>query len=162
MFGRYKDSAATALRWADVQVAGRVRAHPIAAAGLLAGVLALPFVVAKIVLEGYPAPLVLLVFAFAAGSLFVFVVVVGGCLRVVAPRGARPPEWLLTAVVACTAGTVAFAFHDSLLAHQTVAGLSALFFGAGLAAGTLTLALQLLWRLRGRRTESAESARDTG
>jgi hypothetical protein len=50
--------------WADTRVIARVRAHAVAAAGLVAVALAMPFLFAKIVLEGYPAPLVLLVFAF--------------------------------------------------------------------------------------------------
>jgi len=139
------------VRWADAQVVARARAHPIAAPGLLAAVLALPFVAAKIVLEGYPAPLVLLVFGLVAASLIVFVVVVGAHLRVVAPRQARTPAWLFTVMVACTAGAVAFAFHDSLLAHQTVKELSVLFFGAGVTAGAVSLALQTLWRRRANR-----------
>lgn len=130
----------------------RVRAHPVAAAGLLAVLLALPFVAAKVVLEGYPAPLVLLISVFVTASLFAFIVVVGAYLRVVARCQTTPPAWLFTVVVACTAGTVAFAFHDSLLDHQTVTQLSALYFGAGIAAGTVSLTLQMLWRLHASRT----------
>ncbi len=151
VLGRNRGWALTVVRWTDARVIAWVRAHPIAAAGLLAAALALPFVAAKIVLEGYPAPLVLLVFAVVTASLFAFVVVVGAFLRVVAPRQATPPAWLITVVVACTSGTVAFAFHDSLLKHQTVTGLSALFFGAGVIAGTVSLALQTLWHLRASR-----------
>lgn len=147
MLGQHNGWAQAMVRWVDAQVIARVRTHPVSAAGLLAALLALPFVVAKIVLEGYPAPLVLLVFAFVTASLFAFVVVVGAYLRVVAKRNARTPPWLSTTVVACTAGTVAFAFHDSLLAHQTVTELSALYFGVGVAAGMVSLALQTLWRL---------------
>lgn len=54
-------------------------------------------------------------------------------------------------VVACTVGAVAFAFHHSLLAEQTVTQLGALYFGAGIAAGTASLALQRLWRRRANR-----------
>ena len=128
-----------------------MRAHPVAAAGLVAVVLALPFVTAKVVLEGYPAPLVLLSFVFVAATLFALVVVVGAYLRVVARRQTPPPAWLFTVVVACTVGAAAFAFHDSLLAEPTVMQLSALYFGGGIAAGTASLALQRLWRRRANR-----------
>jgi len=148
VLGPYRDWALGVVRGTDVQVVARVRAHPVAAAGLVAVVLALPFVTAKIVLEGYSAPLVLLSFVFVAATLFALVVVVGAYLRVVARRQTPPPTWLFTVVVACTVGAVAFAFHDSLLAEQTVTQLSALYFGAGIAAGTASLALQRLWRRR--------------
>lgn len=144
--GRHRGPALRVVRWTGAQVITRVRVHPVAAAGLLAVVLAFPFVTAKIVLEGYLVPLVLLSFVFVAASLFVLVVVVGAYLRVVSRHQATPPTWLITAVVACTAGTVAFAFHDSLLSDQTVTQLSALYFGAGVAAGTASLVLQLWWR----------------
>lgn len=150
--GLYGAPVGAVVRWVDAQVITRVRRHPAAAAGLVAAVLAMPFVAAKIVLEGYPAPLVLLVSAFVTASLFAFVVVVGAYLSVVPPRTTATPVWLSATVVACAAGCVAFAFHDSLLAEQTVAGLSALFFGAGLAAGTVSLIAQTLWRLRVNRT----------
>ena len=134
------------LCWVDAQVITRVRTHPVAAAGILAGGLAAPFVAAKIVLEGFEAPLVLLAAAFVTAALFAVVVVVGAYLRVVAPRSTPTPVWLSSTVLACAAGSVAFAFHDSLLAHQTVGGLSALFFGGGVAAGTASFAAQTLWR----------------
>ena len=152
MLGQHRDWAQAMICRADTRVIARVRAHPVAAAGLVAVALAMPFVVAKIVLEGYPAPLVLLVFAFVTASLFAFLVVVGGYLRLVATHTARTPVWLSSTVLACTAGSVAFAFHDSLLAQQSVRGLSVLFFGAALAAGTASLAAQTLWRHRSNRT----------
>jgi hypothetical protein len=152
MLGRHRGRAQAVVGWADTRVLARVRAHPVAAAGLVAVALALPFVVAKIVLEGYPAPLVLLVFAFVTASLFAFLVIVGGYLRLVAPHTARTPVWLSSTVLACTAGSVAFAFHDSLLAQQSVRGLSTLFFGAALAAGTASIAAQTLWQRRNNRT----------
>jgi len=151
VLGRHRGWGLMVVRWTDGQVVARVRAHPVAAAGLLAVVLALPFVTAKILLEGYPASLVLLSFVFVAATLFALVVVVGAYLRVVA-RPLAPPAWLFTVVVACTAGAVAFAFHDSLLADQTVTQLSALYFGAGIAAGISGLAVQMLWRLSATRT----------
>lgn len=144
--GRHRDRAQAAVRWIDVQVIARVRRHPIAAAALLAAVLALPYVAVKIVLERYPPALVLLSFALPAASLFAFVVVAGRYLRIVAPRRGGPPAWLSAAVVACTAGTLAFAFHDSLLAHQTAAGLNALLFGGGVAAGAVSFTIQMALR----------------
>lgn len=152
MLGQHEGRARAVIRWVETQVIARVRTHPVAAAGLLAVALALPFVAAKIVLEGYPVLLVSVVFAFVTASLFVFVVVVGAYLRVVAPRGTSTPIWLSPTVAACTAGAVTFAFHDSLLAHQTVAGLSALFFGAGFAVGAASYTAQVLWRLHVNRT----------
>ena len=151
LLGPYRGWALGVVRWTDVQVVARVRAHPVAAAGLVAVVLALPFVIAKIVFEGYPAPLVLLSFVFVAATLFAFVVAVGAYLHVVERRQTPPPAWLFSVVVACTVGAVAFAFHNSLLAEQTVSQLSALYFGAGITAGTATLALQRLWRHRANR-----------
>lgn len=147
ILGRHRGCALRVVRWTAAQVITRVRVHPVAAAGLLAVGLAFPFVTAKIVLEDYPVPLVLLSSVFVTASLFVLVVVVGAYLRVVGRRQATPPAWLITTVVACTAGTVAFAFHDSLLSDQAVPQLSALYFGAGLAAGAVSLALQMLRRL---------------
>ena len=138
--------------WIDAQVITPVRSHPVAAAGLLAGGLAAPFVAAKIVLEGYQAPLVLLAAAFATAALFALVVVVGAYLRIVAPRSTPTPVWLSSTVLACAAGSVAFAFHDSLLADQTGGGLSAVFFGGGFAAGTASVAAQTLWRRIGPRS----------
>lgn len=152
LLGRYQGWPLRGVRWTNSQVIARVRAHPVAAAGLLAGVLAAPFVTAKIVLEGYPAPLVLLITVFITGALFAVIVVAGAYLRVVAPRQTSPPTWLRPVVAACTAGTVGFAFHDSLLTDQTVTQLSALYFGAALATGTFGVALQILWRRRTRRT----------
>jgi drug/metabolite transporter (DMT)-like permease len=141
LVGRCGGWAETAVRWMDVQVIARVRAHPVAAAALSAVVLALPFVLAKITLEGYPPALVLLVFALSTSALFAFVVIAGAYLRVVTPRGAKRPAWLVATLAACTAATVAFAFHDSLLAHQTVAAASSLFFVPGLAAGAISFAI---------------------
>ncbi|PYI64588.1 hypothetical protein CVV68_21565 [Arthrobacter livingstonensis] len=148
VLGRDRGWALAVVRWTDARVITRVRTQPIAAAGILAVLLALPFVAAKVVIECYPAPLVILSFVFLAGSLFAFVVVIGAYLLLVPPRRATPPAWLITAVVAFTAGTVTFAFHDSLLTHQTVSGLGALYFGAALAAATVSLALQKLGHLR--------------
>jgi len=134
-FGRHRDRAQRVVRWIDVQVIARVRRHPIRAAALLACVLALPYVAAKIVVEGYPPALVLLSFALPAASLFAFVVVVGRYLRIVAPEHTEPPAWLCATVMACVSGTVVFAFHDSLLTHETAAGLNALLFGGGMIGG---------------------------
>jgi hypothetical protein len=141
-FGRDRGWALELGCWMDTRLIGSVRAHPIGWAGLLAIVLALPFVAAKVVLEHYPVPLVILTFTFAAGSLFAFIVAIGIYLRLVAPRRATPPAWSFALVAAFTAGAVAFAFHDSLLTHQTVTGLSALYFGTGLAAATVSIAIQ--------------------
>lgn len=132
--------------WTDTKLITRVRAHPIAAAGLLAVLLGSPIITAKIVLEGYRAPLVLLSFVFVTASLFAFVVAVGTYLRVVAPRNAKTPPWVSTLLAACIAGATAFALHDTLLAQQTVPGLSALFFGAAFAAGAASAVAQTLWR----------------
>jgi hypothetical protein len=144
--GRHGGWAQTAIRWTDERVADRVRRHPVAAAALLAAILALPFPVSKALFEGYPTALVLLSFAFPATGLFVFTVVVGRYLRVVAPRPEGMPPALPSAVVACAAGTVAFAFHDSLLTHQTPATLGALFFGAIAAAGAVSITIHLALR----------------
>jgi len=145
-------SARAAVHWVDARVITRVRTRPVAAAGVLAGGLAAPFVAAKIVFEGYGPPLALLSAAFATAALFALVVAVGGYLRVVAPRPAATPVWLSSTVLACAGGSVAFAFHDSLLAQQTVGGLTALFLGGGFAAGTASVAAQTLWRRLGPRT----------
>jgi hypothetical protein len=144
--GRYRRWVETLVRWADAQVIARVRANPLSSAALLGVLLALPFVAAKLVLEGYPAALLLLVFAFATASLFTFVVIVGAYVRVVAPREGGRPAWLILTLVACTTGAAAFAFHDSLLAHQSVATVSALFFIPGLAAGSLSFATEAAFR----------------
>jgi len=155
VLGRFGERVQTAVRWTDVQVFARVRRHPIGAAALLSAVLALPYVVAKIVFEGYPPALVLLSFALPAGSLFACVVLAGRYLRIVAPRQGRPPAWLSTAVVACTAGALVFSFHDSLLTHQTAGTLNALFFGGAVAAGVVSCTAQLaLQRFRAHRASA--------
>lgn len=142
--------AGSAVRWLDRQVIARVRARPVAAAAALAIVLALPFVAAKVILEGYPAPLVAFVFALTAAVLFAFVVIAGSYLRVVAPRKPRPSGLLCAAVAACLGGPAVFAFHDSLLAAanvpQTTAALSVLLFGGGAAAGLVSLTAQATFR----------------
>jgi hypothetical protein len=148
--GPLRTPAEFAVRWLDHQVIARVRAHPIAAATVLAVALALPFVAAKIVLEGYPAPLVAFVFVLTAAALFAFVVIAGSYLRVVAPRKPRPSVLLCAAVAACVGGPVVFAFHDSLLAaahmRQTAGALSVLLFGGGAAAGLVSLMVQTTFR----------------
>lgn len=153
LLGPLAGSAQSAVRWTDEQIITRVRAHPIVAAVLFAVVLTLPGVAAKIVLEGYPAALVLVVFGVSAASLFAFVVLGGWYLRVVAPRRARPSVWLCSAVVACVAGPLAWAFRDALLrtvgaehSHQTMATLAALMLGAAVLAGTLSLTTQAAFR----------------
>lgn len=144
----------SAVRWTDQQMITRVRAHPIVAAVLVALGLTLPEVASKVVLEGYPAALVLVVFGFSAASLFAFVVLVGWYLGVVAPSRARPSVWLCAAVVACVAGPLAGAFRDFLLwavgadqSHQTITTLAVLMLGAGVLAGTLSLVTQSAFRL---------------
>jgi hypothetical protein len=148
--GPLQTPAGSAVRWLDRQVVARVRARPIAAAAALAIVLALPFVVAKVVLEGYPGPLVAFVFALTAAVLFAFVVIAGSYLRVVAPRKPRPSVLLCAAVAACLGGPAVFAFHDSLLAaahvRQTAGALSVLLFGGGAATGLVSLMAQATFR----------------
>ncbi|MGH9101538.1 MAG: hypothetical protein ACRDYD_00910 [Acidimicrobiales bacterium] len=154
------------VQWAvcrvDRQVIPRVRSHPIVAAALAAAVLTAPEVVAKVVLEGYPAPLVLLVFTVSAGSLFAFLVVVGSYLRVVAPKRAQPSVWLCAAIVACLSGTLAVAFRDSLLwtlgttqSHETIGTLAELVLGAGALAGALSLVGQSTARQLRQRSQQA-------
>jgi hypothetical protein len=159
--GPLRAPAESAVRWLDRQVIARVRARPIAAAAALAVALALPFVAAKVILEGYPAPLVAFVFALTAAVLFAFVVIAGSYLRVVAPRKPRPSVLLCAAVAACLGGPVVFAFHDSLLAAanvpQTAGALSVLLFGGSAAAGLVSLAAQATLR-RGRNGSPAPSA----
>ena len=144
------DRARDVVRWADAHVVGQVRRHPVVAAALLAAVLALPFVTAKIVLEGYPLALVLLSFALPAAAFFALIVVLGRYLRIVAPRAQPPSLGVSAAVAGCIAGTTVFALHDSLLPqHQTAAELNALLFG-GAAAGCAAILLSqfVLRRLR--------------
>ena len=140
----------SAVRWLDRQVIARVRARPVAAAAALAIVLALPFVAAKVVLEGYPGPLVVFVFALTAAVLFAFVVIAGSYLRVVAPRKPRPSVLLRAVVAACLGGPAVFAFHDSLLAaanvRQTAGTLSVLLLGGGAAAGLVSLMVRASFR----------------
>jgi hypothetical protein len=159
--GPLQAPAELAVRWLDRQVIARVRARPIAAAVALAVALALPFVAVKVVLEGYPAPLVAFVFALTAAVLFAFVVIAGSCLRVVAPREPRPSVLLCAAVAACMGGPVVFAFHDSVLAaahvRQSAGALSVLLFGGGAAAGLVSLVAQATIR-RARNHSPAPSA----
>jgi hypothetical protein len=146
VLGRHAGWGQDAVRWIDEQVFARVRRHPVIAAALLAAVCALPYVAAKIVLEGYPPALVILSFALPATGLFGFIVIVGRYLRVVAPQPGETPASLAAAVAACLGGALTFAFHDSLLAHQTAAGLNALLFGGALVTGVLYAAVNTTMR----------------
>ncbi len=140
MLRRSGDHAGAAVRWADAHVVTRVRSHPVVAAALLASVLALPYVAAKIVFEGYPPALVLLSFALPAGALFALIVLAGRYLRIVAPRTDTFSPGVSAAVLACIVGTLVFAFHDSLLPqHQTAAELNALLFGGAVAGGMASM-----------------------
>lgn len=133
----------------DTQVSGRVRRHPVAAAAVLAGLLALPFTVAKIVLEGYPPLLVALSFALPAAVLFAFLVLAGWALRLVTPTWPGVPGWLPVLVVACLTGPAAFAFHDSLPAFDSQIGLNALLFGgASIGAAVAAIARLVVPRAR--------------
>lgn len=140
--------------WADAHVVTRVRSRPVATAGLLSSVLALPYVAAKIVFEGYPTALVLLSFAFPAAALFALIVLIGRYLRFVAPRSNTTPIGVSAVVTACIVGTVGFAFHNSLLPlQQTTAQLNALLFGGAFAGGITSLITQTaLQRFRAART----------
>ncbi len=104
------------LSWVDTQVVARVRARPVGAAALLAALLTLPEVAAKIWLEHYPASLVLYVSVVSTAGLFGFAVAAGSYLRVVAPRGDRAPAWVGAAVAASIGASLAVAFRDPLLA----------------------------------------------
>ncbi len=140
---RRGDRVRDVVRWTDTHVVTRVRTRPVAAAALLSSVLALPYVGAKIVFEGYPPALVLLSFAFPAAALFALIVLIGRYLRVVAPRSNTTPIGVSAVVVACLVGTVIFALHDSLLPQQqTAAELNALLFGGALAGGIASLITQ--------------------
>jgi hypothetical protein len=147
--GPLRGLAEVAVRWVDQQLITRVRAHPIAAAMLVALVLTLPELTAKIVLEGYPIALVLVVFGVSVASLFAFLVLVGSYLRVVAPLRSSPSAWLCATVAACVAAPLAGAFRDSLLgtvgadqSHPRVRQLAVLMVAAGAVVGALSLAVQ--------------------
>ena len=144
--GPLRPPAHALLRWVDRQVFARVRVHPIRAAAVAAVLLAMPGVAAKIFLERYPAPLVVVVLCIEVASMFTFVVVAGRLMRVIAPRGDRVPAWLSATVVACVAGIAAVAFRNPLLsavgaspARATTATLAVLLAGVGIPAGALTL-----------------------
>lgn len=148
--GPLQPMAERVVRWLDDSVVRRVRAHPVAAAAVLAVVLALPLVGAKVFLEQYPAPLAAFVFALSVAGLFPFVVITGSYLRVVAPGSSRPPAWLGATVAACSTGLAVFAFHDSLLAalpvHQTAGTLTCLLLAGGAAGGVGGLVAQTALR----------------
>jgi hypothetical protein len=144
--GRHADRGQNAIHWIDDQAVARIRRYPVLAAALLAAGCGLPYVAAKIVLEGYPPALVLLSFALPTASLFAFIVIIGRYLRFVAPQPGRTPAWPAATVAACIGGSITFAFHDSLLPHQTAAGLNALLFGGALAAGALYAAVTAAMR----------------
>ena len=115
------------------------------AAGL-ASALALPFVLVKVLMEGYPPPLVVLSFALPAASLFAFAVLVGRFLRVVPPPEIEPTMWTRAVLAACISGPLLFAFHNTLLAHPSALTLNALLLGGALAGGTLSATTQLIAR----------------
>lgn len=126
--------------WFERAVIRRVRRHPTSAAGLFALWLASPFIAAKIFVEGYPFLLVLVVTAFVWACLFVLVVVLGTYLNVVAELPSPSPV-LVAILGGCVCGTVLFAFHDSLLGHQTIGGLAALLAGGGVAGAAASFAV---------------------
>jgi hypothetical protein len=142
--GRRSAGALAALQWIDRRVLPRIRRHPMASAAVLAGVLALPFVIAKAVREGYPPPLLLLSFALPAAGLFAFVVLVGRFLRVVASGEGGPTGGARAVLAACILGPLVFAFHDMLLPHPSALGLNALLFGGAAAGASLSAVAQLI------------------
>jgi hypothetical protein len=142
------DRASAVIAGVDRIILPRVRHHPVGAACGLVGLLAAPYVAAKIVLEGYPLDLVFVITAFVSACLFAFVIVAGSYLPVVAPRRSRPSTVLVSAVAGCVCGATLFAFHDSLLRDQTASGLALLLFGGALVGAAATAALHRA--LRGR------------
>jgi hypothetical protein len=152
--GRYGPYASRSLRWIDVRILARTRERPVRAAVLVAAVLALPFVAAKVVLEGYPPALVLFSFLLPAMALFALIVIAGRYLRVIAPRSDTRPMGVTAAVLACLSGPALFAFHDFLLPRgQTIAGLYALLLGGAIIGGLTTLlTLHAMNRVQSNRT----------
>lgn len=148
-------SAHAVMRWGDKALLSRVRTHPVVAAGALSCVLAIPFVVSKVFLEGYPPLLALLAFALPAAGLFAFIVVAGRFLRIVSPRAGLKSLWPPVLVVGCATGPALFAFHDSLLSHPSPLAVDGLLFGGGVAGALIGLSLQLgLRHLRHRALDS--------
>lgn len=68
----------------------RVGAHPLVAAGIVAVVLSLPQLGAKLLTERCPLALAAYVFVLTAATLFAFVVAAGAYLRVVSAPACRP------------------------------------------------------------------------
>lgn len=137
---RFAPYAIQLVRWVDLRILTRVRERPVWASMLVGAALALPFVAAKIVLEGYPPALALFSFLLPAMALFALIVIIGRYLRVVAPRSDFRPPGVTAAVVSCLTGPALFAFHDSLLPrNQTVAELYVLLVAGATAGGLATL-----------------------
>jgi hypothetical protein len=137
--------------WVDAVIFGRVRSHPVVAAGVLSCALAVPFVASKVLLEGYPPLLVALSFALPACSLFAFSILLGRALRIVAPRSRPHSLWLDALVAGCVTGPLVFAFHDTLLTHPSQLEINALLFGGGLAGAAICLSAEFALRLLHRR-----------
>ncbi|ALE06440.1 hypothetical protein AL755_14850 [Arthrobacter sp. ERGS1:01] len=139
-------TAVAIVRWGDKTLFSRVRTHPVVAAGALSCVLAIPFVAAKVFLEGYPPLLVLLSFALPAAGLFAFIVVAGRFLRIVPARSGLKSLWPPVLVAGCISGPALFAFHDSLLSSPSPLAVDGLLFGGGLAGALICLTVQLALR----------------
>ncbi len=138
--GRYGTYASRLVRWIDVRILARVRERPVWTAVVVAAVLSLPIVAAKVVLEGYRPALALFSFLLPAMALFALIVIAGQYLRVVAPRSELRSPGVTATVVSCLSGPALFAFNDSLLPRdQTVAGLYVLLVTGAMIGGLATL-----------------------
>ncbi|PYI64008.1 hypothetical protein CVV68_22805 [Arthrobacter livingstonensis] len=139
-------STYAAVRWVDTTFFSRIRTHPVGAAGVLSCALAVPFVLSKVLLEGYPPLLALLSFALPAAGLFAFITAAGRFLRIVPRRPSSVAIWPSVLVAGCAAGPVVFAFHDSLLSDPSPFAIDALLFGGGLVGALICLMVQLARR----------------
>lgn len=137
---RHGTYASRLVRWINARILARVRQRPVWAAVVVAAVLALPIVAAKVFVEGYPPALALFSFLLPAMAVFALIVIAGQYLRVVAPCSDLRSPGVTATVVSCLSGPALFAFHDSLLPReQTVAGLYVLLVTGAMIGGLATL-----------------------
>ena len=153
--GPLQDQMLRALRWLDRRATDPVRRHPLAVAALLSLLFGIAADVPKAVEEGYASNGLLLVFVVSTASMFAFLVIVGGYLRLVGHR-----EWTRRRVIravsaACLSVPVVVAFRDSLWSllgsgdHVGAARLWIMLLVVAVGVGCATFAADTL--LEGRR-----------
>lgn len=112
--GRWGGWLETTLRWIDTAVLRWVRRHPVAAAGLFAAAFGMLIDVPQVLVEQYPATLAALIMTVSACSMFAFVMLAGGYVRLVGRRPGHPAPAVVIMLSVCVSVPLAVTFRGSL------------------------------------------------